>query len=100
MKIHKEFCPISISLKGQWSASIEPYCNCESFTHSGGSGVNERIEKPKEMIPLNIYKKFRCRGCYNDILIPIQQNGHPICLMCDTTSSTGTIKDLIDVLII
>lgn len=37
IKIHKEFCPVSLSLKGQWSASIGPYCNCGE-TQSGGTG--------------------------------------------------------------
>ena len=92
--IHKEFCPITLSLKGQWAASVEPYCNCEGFTHSGGSNKPEETKKT-----ISGYKKFRCRGCYGEIICSLDFAGTPSCMNCNNPNSTGTIVDLIDVVL-
>lgn len=91
MKIHKENCPIYLSLNGKWSSSMSPYCACDGFTQSSGTGIQENHKENKK----KIYKTFRCRGCYQSISVPIEFGGEIICE--HDKFNTGSIKDLVDI---
>jgi len=92
MKIHKEFCPISLSI------TINPYCDCEQFTHSGGSSFQNINKAEKEIDQSNLWKCFRCSGCLNTYYVPIEEETIPNCNFCDSSFSTGTTKELVNII--
>jgi len=95
-KIHNKYCPIHLVNIGHWHSTAMPYCNCDNFTQTDGSFYNEHIkeEEMKQNIPT--IKVFRCRGCHNNICVPIGYKEIPQCF-CEKINNTGTIKELVNI---
>ena len=71
---------------GQWSSSLSPYCNQNTFT---------KVEETNKKKMRNIFKVFRCKGCHVSFAVPIEFRGEFVCEHDKFT--TGSIKELIDV---
>jgi len=91
MKIHKEFCPITLASFGKWQSKQEAFCNYDYFTQAGGSSPS--IQPAKKL-----FKIFRCKGCGTLITIPLEQGyENVVCISCDRVGSTGSIKEFLDI---
>lgn len=94
---HTQNCPVYLAQNGQWGSSMSPYCNCNGFSQSGGSGLNTIPHPTKEKEPpiKTIYKVFLCKGCWMKFAVPISFRGE---IQCEHDKfSTGSIKELVDV---
>ncbi|MGC9193752.1 MAG: hypothetical protein ACP5FQ_07695 [Thermoplasmata archaeon] len=94
---HTQNCPVYLAQNGQWGSSMSPYCNCNGFSQSGGSGLNTISHPTEEKKPQTktIYKIFRCMGCGSIFVVPISFRGE---IQCEHDRyTTGSIKKLIDI---
>src|SRR3990167_399972 len=96
MKIHKEHCPVTLSMYGKWQSTQEPFCNCDYYTQEGGSSPSVQPIQPIEK--QKFLKIFRCKGCYALIIVPLEQGYESvICISCDRPNSAGITKELVDI---